>query len=152
MKKLLFLLLFLPLFLCGDCSGDQQTFPEDLEFPVNDSQLPSDTVDTQKEQSVELQNTSSGGQRIILYLPAIENGPHIGKLTLTVLLAADTVQSYTINASSAREQPKAPSKSSDDVIKPGDTRFKIAERKGVPIREVLNREPLKVGEKIHLKQ
>lgn len=170
MKKFLFIIACLPLFICGECGGDSTDTlltPNQLDSLIKgDNTLPAisptttidmDGIEDDPTTTVKIE-TVNNRQRVVLYLPEIENGPHIGKLNLSLVLAADTVQSFTLSATSAKAiTPRlvdAPAKTlTTDYgkIKPNDSRYGIAKRLKVPISSILNTEPLKVGEAIRVK-
>ena len=170
MKKILILVFALaPLFYgCGGSETDKLLTPHQLDSLVNGHiTLPEITTDTVSATTIDMGGgetdpksivqvqTVAGQQRIVFYIPVIEDGPHIGKLTLNVELKADTVYSYSMSAISAKSTSITPvesrSKPSKHYILKNDTKYAIGRRLGVPASSILNKEPLQVGEEIKLK-
>lgn len=78
--------------------------------------------------------------KILITLPQVNQAYPI-VIDAHIELANDTVRMFRITAGRS-----SPPKSVTDRILPGDTKTKIAQRLGVPVTQIKNKEPLKVGE------
>jgi len=78
--------------------------------------------------------------------PAEISGADCSQSTMTIVLTIvnDSITNYTISAKCGKTHSARPVY----LVKPNDTKIKIAARLNVPVSKILNNEPLQIGEKI----
>jgi len=124
------------IFACGD--------PADKEYVLPERPLSQDSIPT-----IEIGASVEELSEITVQLPKLtDKRCPTAVFNIEVHIADDTVSNYSIKyvcGGAAKTTPKA------HYIQPNDTKIKIARRLGLQPHQILNREPLKVGEKINAK-
>lgn len=136
MRFLVLILAFLSIFACSDDSARQEyqefTYPE----VIRDS-IP----------------TLEGNEKLTLSvsyeLPQMPEA-NCDQFTVTMKfhIHGDSIESYDIHTSCYQLKPEELVE--ENVIRKGDTKIKIARRLGVSPDRILNKDPLRVGEKIRI--
>lgn len=137
MKSLIFLLL-ISIFACGKPGEQSYVIPEEYKIPADTVPILSAPLKLQ---------------------PFTVTPPEVGNVScprytmnIKLTVVGDSIVAFNVSTNCAEniQAQKAVSNVCQDCnqIQKGDTKISIARRLGVPVRKVLNREPLQIGDKI----
>ncbi len=147
MKNIMFIFLLL-LAACGG-DADQGAVDKVALYDALSRNVPGDSSSTIMLTTPDEPQVTLHRGKICLEIPSVERAPQVKFFTIELQIEGDSVSFFSCNASTAKPTSSKHT-STADIIQPGDSKTKIAQRLGIHPSRIKNQEPLKIGQKIRI--